>query len=577
MLQSRLLAKIFREDSKDAQSVSHRLMLRAGYIKQTTAGVYSYLPLLHRVIRKISQIVREEMERAGAQELTMPALQQSELWQESGRWSRYTEVDGIMFAFKDRRGAMVCLGPTHEEVITDIVRNQIASYKELPKTLFQIQTKFRDEIRPRFGLMRAREFIMKDAYSFDLDVAGLDLSYDKMYHAYSAAFRRMGLNFRAVEADSGAIGGDGSREFMVLADSGEDTVIFCEACQYAANRETAESKLVKNPPDEIEMRALEAVHAPGIIGVEKLCEVLKVAPEQTTKTILYMADGKMIAALIRGDCEINEVKLCNKLKATTLRLATPEEIKNTTGAEVGYAGPYQLPRSVHLVADESVRSMKNFECGGNRTGYHYINVNFSRDLPVPEFFDFRAARAGDYCPKCQGRLFEKKGIEVGHIFKLGTKYSVPMACTVTHESGEVKPIVMGCYGIGISRIAAAAVEQSHDASGIIWPFSIAPYDVHLIGLNLEDASVKTAAEAAYLELQSAGLEVLFDDRDLRAGEKFADADLIGLPARVTMSKRSIQSGGVELKFRNQGKESSATMSLPDAVARISALKKGSAV
>lgn len=419
MLQSRLLGRIFREDSKDAQLISHRLMLRAGYIKQITAGVYTYLPLMHRVINKISQIVREEMERAGAQELLMPALQQAELWQESGRWSRYTEVDGIMFAFKDRRGSMVCLGPTHEEVITDIVRDQISSYKELPKTLFQIQTKFRDEIRPRFGLMRAREFVMKDAYSFDRDVAGLDASYNSMFKAYCSAFTRMGLNFRHVEADSGAIGGDGSREFMVLADSGEDTVLFCDKCQYGANVETRQSNL------------------------------------------------------------------------------------------------------------------------------------------------------GNNCPKClEGTIFERKGIEVGHIFKLGTKYSAPMNCTYTNEAGNVIPMVMGCYGIGISRIAAAAVEQHHDASGIVWPFAIAPYHVHLIGLNLDDEEVKQAAMSAYETLNSAGLETLFDDRDLRAGEKFADADLIGLPVRLTISKRTVGAGGVEIKFRDAGKETAVVLGLGDAIDKV---------
>ncbi|RMD84736.1 MAG: proline--tRNA ligase [Candidatus Dadabacteria bacterium] len=550
MRQSIHLGKTLKETPKDAQTQAHILMLRAGYIRQVSAGVYTYMPLLHRVLRKISQIIREEMDGAGAEELTMPAIQPSELWIETGRWERYTKVDGIMFSFKDRRGATVCLGPTHEEIITDIIRNEVSSYRDLPKILYQIQTKFRDEIRPRFGLLRAREFIMKDAYSFDRDREGLDSSYEKMRKAYNNICSRIGFEYREVEADSGAIGGAESCEFMVLADTGEDTIIHCPDCGYAANQEKADSKLRVFPQDKEEL-PMEEVYGKGLIGVEKLAEFLNIPVWKTTKTLLYEADDKVVAVMVRGDCEVNEVKVMNYLGCGSLRLASPEKIKELTGAEVGYAGPIGLPNEVRIIADEWTKGRVNFECGANKTDYHNINVNFERDLPYPEFGDFKLAEAGHLCPKCDHELREEKGIEVGHIFKLGTKYSEAMKATYLDQKGKEQLIVMGCYGIGVTRIAAAIVEQNHDDRGIVWPISVAPYEVHLIGLNLEKDKVRDYAESVYEALSGAGIEVLFDDRDLRAGEKFSDCDLIGIPIRFTVSSKTVKEDKIEVKFRRE--------------------------
>jgi prolyl-tRNA synthetase len=512
------------------------------------------------------------MTAAGAEELLMPALQPKELWEESGRWERYTAVDGIMFAFKDRRGATACLGPTHEEVITDILRREIKSYKDLPKCAFQIQTKFRDEIRPRFGLMRAREFIMKDAYSFDADEAGLDVSYEAMRRAYTRICERMGFQFRAVEADSGAIGGSGSQEFMVLADTGEDTILYCDQCQYAANQEQANSRLEEFAQDT-ELRPMEAVFGEGLIGVEPLAKFLNIPVWKTTKTLLYQADDQLVAVMVRGDCDVNEVKVVNFLGCKALRLTSPEKIKELTGAEVGYAGPIGLPASVRLIADRYVNGRVNFECGANQTNYHNINVNFGRDLPAPEFGDFKLSKGGDGCPRCGGTLQAARGIEVGHIFKLGTKYSEAMGCRYLDAEGKQRPVVMGCYGIGVSRMAAAAIEQSHDDKGIIWPPQIAPFHVHLIGLNLEDATVSQHADQLYQRLQQAGVEVLFDDRPARAGEKFSDADLIGLPVRLTLSKRTIEQGKIEFKLRREPK--AEVLTFDEARSRISHICKPS--
>lgn len=538
-----------KETPSEAQIVSHQLLLRAGYICQVMAGVYNYLPLMYRVMMKVSQIVREEMNKKGAQELLMPAIQPKELWEESGRWERYTELDGIMFAFEDRRKSMVCLGPTHEEVITDIARREITSAKQLPVNLYQIQNKFRDEIRPRFGLLRTREFMMKDAYSFDRDQAGLDKSFDDMFDAYNRVCERTGLNFRSVEADAGAIGGSGSREFMVLAETGEDTIIYCTACDYAANQEKAESRLEKYEED-VDMKPMEAVLGEGIIGVNNLAQHLGVTEWHITKTLLYQADDKMVAVMVRGDSDVNEIKLQNYLNCKTLALASPEVVKKVTGAEIGYAGPVNLPADVKVLADAEIQGMKNFECGGNQTNYHNINVNFGRDFEMPVFADFKIAAAGHGCPKCdQGKLAEARGIEVGHIFKLGTKYSAALKCHFQDEQGQDQPMVMGCYGIGVSRLAAAAIEQNHDERGIIWPIAMAPYHIHLAGLNLEQDEVRKAVDEVYEQLLADGFEVFFDDRDVRPGEKFADADLIGLPFRITMSKKTIEQGKVEFKRR----------------------------
>src|ERR1051326_7703534 len=411
MKQSRLLGKTLREVHKDAQTVAHSLMLRAGYIQELSSGVYNYMPLLFRTLGKLSQIVREEMEAAGAVELLMPALQPRELWEESGRWERYTAIDGIMFTFKDRRGATVCLGPTHEEVITDVLRREIKSYKDLPKCAFQIQAKFRDEIRPRFGLMRAREFMMKDAYSFDADEAGFKLSYEAMRQAYHRICQRIGFKYRAVAADSGAIGGSESQEFVVLADTGEDTILYCGQCDYAANQERAESRL-EHFPQDTEPKPMEAIFGEGLIGVEPLAKFLRIPIWKTTKTLIYDADDKVVAVAVRGDCDVNEIKVANFLGCTRLRLASPQTIKELTGAEVGYAGPIGLPSSVRIIADRAVGQRVNFECGANKTNYHNINVNFGRDLAVPEYGEFKQAKAGEACPRCEGRLQAARGIEV---------------------------------------------------------------------------------------------------------------------------------------------------------------------
>jgi prolyl-tRNA synthetase len=545
-------------------------MLRGGYIQQLSAGVYVYLPLLHRTLAKVSQIVREEMVAAGGVELLMPALQPRELWEESGRWERYTAIDGIMFAFKDRRGATTCLGPTHEEIITDILRREIKSYKDLPKCAFQIQTKFRDEIRPRFGLMRAREFIMKDAYSFDADQKGFEASYEAMRQAYHRICERIGFKYRAVEADSGAIGGSQSQEFVVLAETGEDTILFCDRCDYAANQERAESRLQEFPQDT-ELKPMEEVFGEGLIGVEPLAKFLKIPVWKTTKTLIYEADDKVVAVAVRGDCDVNELKVANFLGCKRLRLASAQLIKDLTGAEVGYAGPIGLPSSARVIADRAVGNRINFECGANKTNFHNINVNFGRDLPAPEYGDFKLAKAGEGCPRCAGTLQAAKGIEVGHIFELGTKYSEAMNCRYLDAQGKSQPAVMGCYGIGVTRIAAAWIEQNHDDKGIIWSPQIAPFDVHLIGLNLEDALVNAEAEKIFQRLQAASLEVLFDDRPARAGEKFSDADLIGIPARLTISKRALEQQKVEFKWRREPQ--AQLLTVEEAEARISAGRK----
>lgn len=550
MRMSRHVGMTMKETPKEAQVVSHQLMLRAGYIKQLMAGVYDYLPLMQRVLMKISQIVREEMNAKYCEEVLLPALQPKELWLETERWERYTDIDGIMFSFTDRRKSDVCLGPTHEEVITDLARNQIRSAKELPVNLYQIQTKFRDEIRPRFGLMRAREFIMKDAYSFDKDEAGMVESFNHMYEAYCAICDRIGVEYRSVDADAGAIGGDGSKEFMVIAETGEDTILYCDSCDYAANVEKATSRLPETNQDD-EMKPMEAVHGPNIIGVEPLAEFLNIPVEHTTKTMLYQADDKVVAVMVRGGCDVNEIKVQNYLGCKQLALATPETVKEVTGAEVGYAGPVGLPESVQVLADDYTNNRINFECGANQTDYHNINVNFERDFPMPTFGDFKSAKEGDICPCCEGKLKEAKGIEVGHIFQLRTKYSEKLKCTYLDESGAEKPMYMGCYGVGVSRMAAATIEQNHDDRGIIWPLAIAPYQVHLVALNTEQEEVKTKAEEMYQTLRDSDIEVLYDDRDDRPGAKFADADLIGLPFRITISKKSMEQGMVEFKLRTE--------------------------
>jgi prolyl-tRNA synthetase len=545
MRTSQLLLPTLREDPGEAETVSHRLMLRAGLIRKVAAGIYTYLPLGLRIIRKVEQIVREEMNRAGAQELLMPIASPAELWRETGRWDYYGKE---LIRFKDRHERDFCLGPTHEEVITDLFRREVRSYRQLPLNFYQIQTKFRDEIRPRFGLMRGREFIMKDAYSFDKDEAAARLSYQKMYDAYHRIFARCGLNFRAVEADTGLIGGTSSHEFMVLADTGEETVVYSEPGTYAANVERAE---VLPPNDESKeaLLPLRSVNTPGCRTVEEVTKFLKVDASKLVKTLLYSTGSETVAVLIRGDHDANEIKLKRLLGVTDVELAGPAIVEKMTGAPVGFAGPVGL--NVRIVADHAVKSSANIVVGGNRLDTHLVDVNCPRDFQVEQFADLRNARAGDPSPRKDGILKTTKGIEVGHVFMLGTKYSQAMNASFLDPNGKECLAVMGCYGIGIGRTAAAAVEQNHDDKGIVWPFPIAPFHVHLISLG-QSAAVIDAATTVYAALEAVGLEVLWDDRDERAGVKFNDADLIGAPYQVIVGDKGLAEGLLEVKSRNTG-------------------------
>lgn len=545
MRTSQLLLPTLREDPGEAETVSHRLMLRAGLIRKVAAGIYTYLPLGLRIIRKVEQIVREEMNRAGGQELLMPIASPAELWKETGRWDYYGKE---LIRFKDRHERDFCLGPTHEEVITDLFRREVRSYRQLPLNFYQIQTKFRDEIRPRFGLMRGREFIMKDAYSFDKDEAGARLSYQKMYDAYHRVFSRCGLNFRAVEADTGLIGGTSSHEFMVLADTGEETIVYSESGTYAANVERAEVL----PPDHEtneELRPLQTISTPGCRTVEEVTKFLNIDASQLVKTLLYSTKADTVAVLIRGDHDANEIKLKRLLGVTDIELAGPATVEQVTGAPVGFAGPVGL--KVRIVADYAIKGAKNVVVGGNRLDTHLVDVNCPRDFHVEQFADLRNARAGDPSPRKDGVLKATKGIEVGHVFMLGTKYSQAMNASFLDPHGKECLAVMGCYGIGIGRTAAAAVEQNHDDKGIIWPFPIAPFHVHLISLGQSTAAVDAAA-SLYHALEAAGLEVLWDDRDERAGVKFNDADLIGAPYQVIVGDKGLAEGLLEVKSRTTG-------------------------
>lgn len=545
MRTSQLLLPTLREDPGEAETVSHRLMLRAGLIRKVAAGIYTYLPLGLRIIRKVEQIVREEMNRAGGQELLMPIASPAELWKETGRWDYYGKE---LIRFKDRHERDFCLGPTHEEVITDLFRREVRSYRQLPLNFYQIQTKFRDEIRPRFGLMRGREFIMKDAYSFDKDEAGARLSYQKMYDAYHRVFSRCGLNFRAVEADTGLIGGTSSHEFMVLADTGEETIVYSESGTYAANVERAEVL----PPDHEtneELRPLQTISTPGCRTVEEVTKFLNIDASQLVKTLLYSTKADTVAVLIRGDHDANEIKLKRLLGVTDIELAGPATVEQVTGAPVGFAGPVGL--KVRIVADYAIKGAKNVVVGGNRLDTHLVDVNCPRDFHVEQFADLRNARAGDPSPRKDGVLKATKGIEVGHVFMLGTKYSQAMNASFLDPHGKECLAVMGCYGIGIGRTAAAAVEQNHDDKGIVWPFPIAPFHVHLISLGQSTAAVDAAA-SLYHALEAAGLEVLWDDRDERAGVKFNDADLIGAPYQVIVGDKGLAEGLLEVKSRNTG-------------------------
>ncbi len=548
MRYSEMFLPTVREIPADAETVSHQLMIRAGLIRKLTSGIYSYLPLGYRAVRKVEQIVREEMNRAGAQEVSLPVVLPAELWQESGRWDLYGKE---LLRFKDRHERDYCLGPTHEEVITDLVRHEIKTYRQLPRNLYQIQTKFRDEIRPRFGVMRCREFVMKDGYSFDADEAGTDITYKKMYAAYQRIFQRCGLKFRAVEADSGNIGGSFSHEFMVMADSGEDAVVFCSACEYAANLEKAETL----PPETLETSAAsflprEEVHTPEVKTIEEVSAFLKVPAARLVKTLIFNADGRPVAVLVRGDEEINEIKVKNYLGCNTLELADEALIREVTGAPRGFAGGVGLKGEI--IADYSVRNMVNFVTGANKEDYHLINVNTGRDMEIKAFADLRVVREGEPCPRCKEALQIARGIEVGHVFKLGTKYSKVMKAVYLDRDGQERTMIMGCYGIGIGRTVAASIEQNHDEQGIIWPVPLAPYHVIITPVNMNDAQLSAAAESLYADLLGRGVEVILDDRDERAGVKFMDADLIGIPLRVTIGPKRLAEGKVEIRERKNG-------------------------
>jgi len=549
---SKILIPTLKEDPADAEVVSHKLLVRAGFIRQISRGIYDYFPLALRVIRKVELIVREEMNRAGAQELLMPICAPAELWQESGRWDVYGKE---LLRFKDRHERAFCLGPTHEEIITDLVRRSVRSYRELPVNLYQIQTKFRDEVRPRFGLMRGREFIMKDAYSFHTDVQDCRREYDNMVQAYKRIFTRCDLRFRPVEADTGAIGGSLSHEFQVLAESGEDAIVSCTHCDYAANVEKAEVKARHPAGRDIteESPPLEKVATPGKKTVAEVAEFLKLPAQKFIKTLVYKTDGgDLIAALVRGDHEINELKLKSVLKCKELALANEAEVVSAAGATPGFLGPIGL--KIPMVADLGVHGMRGAVTGANEADAHFIAIDQERDFTPSAFADLRLAGAGDPCPRCDaGALEAHRGIEVGQVFYLGTRYSESMGATYLDAEGRERPIEMGCYGIGISRMVAAAVEQNHDANGIIWPLSIAPFHVLLLPINYQDTAIREAADKLYQELQSQGVEVLLDDRDERPGVKFKDGDLVGIPLRVTVGVKGLQKNIFELRRRTDGR------------------------
>ena len=535
-----------KETPGDAEVVSHQLMSRAGMIRKVAAGIYDYLPLGLKVIRKVENIVREEMNKAGAIEILMPAVCPADLWEQSGRWQQYGKE---LLRLKDRKETEFCIGPTHEEVVTEIVRGTVNSYRQLPVNLYQIQTKFRDEVRPRFGLMRGREFIMKDAYSFDATDEGANASYEKMRKAYCRIFERCGLKYRMVEADSGAIGGSFSHEFMVLADTGEDVVISCESCEYSANIEKA-VVIDKGEMSQAPMNEVERVVTKGAHSVADVSVMLDLKPSQIVKTMLIIVDDEPVAVLIRGDHELNEAKVKNLLGASVVELATPEQIAKATSGPVGFSGPIGL--KVSLYADNAVKYMRNMGVGGNEKDIHLEGVNLERDFQVKQFADLRNAADGDTCPHCGGRYSNTRGIEVGHIFKLGTKYSEAMKATFLDADGVGKEIIMGCYGIGVGRTAAAAIEQNHDENGIIWPMPLAPFQVIVTMLNPKDEEVFAVGEKLYQDLLAEGIEVLLDDRDERPGSKFKDADLLGIPLRVNVGARGLKEQSFELQERRVG-------------------------
>ena len=543
MKMTNLYAPTLREVPAEAEVPSHQLMLRAGMIRKAAGGVYSYLPLAWRTLRKIEQIVREEMDAKGGQEIAMPIVQPAEIWQQTGRWDVYGDE---MFRLKDRHQRDFCLGPTHEEMVTTLVKQDVRSYRQLPLLVYQIQNKYRDEIRPRFGLMRGREFIMKDLYSFDRDTAGLEISYKKMYDAYSQIFSRCGLEFRPVEADPGAIGGSGTHEFMVIADSGEAAIAYCDGCDFAANVEKAEL-LPLTSVAEAE-KPLETVATPGKKTINEVAGYLSLSADRLIKSLAFITEKGPVLALIRGDHEVNEIKLANLLNVLQLEMAGEKEIQSLFHSEPGYIGPVGLT-TVTIVADASVMNLHNAVCGANEADRHFTNVLPRRDIKPTHVADIRLIREGDPCPRCSSPVKTARGIEVGQVFKLHTKYSQALDATYLDENGQEQLMVMGCYGVGVSRTMAAAIEQHHDADGIIWPASIAPYQVVIVPINTKDEPQMTMAEQIYRELSAVGVEVVLDDREERSGVKFKDADLIGYPLRITVGPKALKENCVELKVR----------------------------
>jgi prolyl-tRNA synthetase len=563
-----------KETPSDAEVVSHRLMLRAGLIRKVASGIYTYLPAGLRVLRKVERILREEMDRAGAQEVLMPAVVPSELWKESGRWDAYGKE---LLRFRDRADREFCLGPTHEEVVTDLVRREVRSYRQLPLNLYQIQDKFRDEIRPRFGLMRGREFFMKDAYSFDLDEDSARKSYRKMYEAYCRIFRRMGLDYRAVEADTGNIGGSSSHEFMVVAESGEDAIVSCAVCDYGANVEKAECPSPgERPAGAAASGPMRKVPTPGKRTIEEVSSFLEIPPEALIKTLLFETSVGDVAVLIAGDHEVNEIKVKNFLGADWVRLADEARVRLLTGAPSGFAGPVGL--AVRTVADQSVRAIGSGATGANERDFHLLDVVPGRDFSPESYADLRLVREGDLCPRCGGSLRLSRGIEVGHVFRLGTKYSEALRAVCLDADGREQVMAMGCYGIGVGRTAAAAIEQNHDEDGIVWPISIAPFEVVVIPVNVKHDAVAGAAVNLAEELDRRGVEVLLDDREERPGIKFKDADLVGVPVRVTLGEKNVVAGFGEVRDRKTAETVRIELSrLPEAVGAMVARKKGECV
>ena len=544
---SKLYAPTLREVPAEAEVVSHQLMLRAGFMRKAAGGIYTYLPLAWRVLKKIERIVREEMDAKCSPEFLMPIVQWAQIWQESGRWDVY---GAEMFRLQDRHNRCFCLGPTHEEMVTTLIRGDVRSYRQLPLSVYQIQNKYRDERRPRFGLMRGREFIMKDAYSFDRDEAGLDKSYQDMYDAYTNIFTRCGLNFRPVEADSGAIGGSGSHEFMVIADSGEAEIVFCTSCDYAANVEKAE--LFPLEAQEEAMLTKEEVVTPDCKTIADVCAYLKLPVDHSVKAVAYNSEKGLILCFVRGDHEVNEIKVINTCGVIDLEMATEEQLA-AAGTVGGYMGPVGIDnKKVIVVVDATVMKMHNVCCGANKEGYHFINVNPGRDFTPTYVADIRLIQEGDPCPHCGGEVSKARGIEVGQVFKLFTKYSSALKATYLDENGKEQPMVMGCYGVGVSRTMAAAIEQNYDDNGIIWPIEIAPYHVLVVPVNTKDEASAAKAEEIYMQLKKVGLETVIDDRKERPGVKFKDADLIGYPLRVVVGPKTLTEGKLEVKIRKTG-------------------------